>query len=321
MMRKEYSDKELEFIQGQEFESICQLDGLLPPPFRNDRRSYTKGTFLRLCHPIVLYHETIWTLAAPIFEQLESLTISLSDVHRYHEVIHRLGRLELIKLLLDTILGYLTYGAQAEKSKRLLKEERMRLMVLFVEHHARLFKGRLKTVSTSDSGLWTMGFQTCPKETVLEINRTLPPPQWPESLSLENWLHVFAHPLSTDLCHVHQIRYLDLTVDCQQILQRCRSLKELSVQSLGRGNFDWAVQEKKDIERPGQVSVNSQGSGGKELLQDSSRPAHLTHSLVPLSRVSLQECTFPCLDLDAVVFVFSQTLQSLSIGSLRRADQ
>ncbi|KAG0210523.1 hypothetical protein BGX33_004840 [Mortierella sp. NVP41] len=211
-------------------------------------------------------HEASWSIAAPIFEQLESLTIALSDIHRYHEAIKRLERLEHVRFLLDIVFGdSAIYRSPVIESTKLLHDQAVRSMLDFVKDHARLFQGRLKNVVTSDCGFGRWGSRLCLGQILQEIYWVLPPIHPPTSLDQHNWPRVSVHPLSTDLSRVRLICYLGDAMINQQVLPRCRSLKELRVQSLGQGNFDWAVQEKNEVERLGQGLVDSHGLGWIDL--------------------------------------------------------
>ncbi|KAG0250736.1 hypothetical protein BGZ95_007109, partial [Linnemannia exigua] len=73
----------------------------LPSAFVNS--FYSKNDLLWRCHGAVVLRELNWAFANPVLEQLETLSIPLSDIHRYHQVVDRLPRLELIYFLLDEV--------------------------------------------------------------------------------------------------------------------------------------------------------------------------------------------------------------------------
>ncbi|KAG0210524.1 hypothetical protein BGX33_004841 [Mortierella sp. NVP41] len=151
IMRKlsDLTEKELAFIEGEEFVRMCPVGRMHPACLRY----FVNETYVLQCfYKIILYRETIWTLAAPVLDQLESLTIPLSDTHRYHGVIDSLGRLGPIQFILDELFdnGIELNEGQVDEPTQLRKAEAMRAMVQFVEDHARRFQGRLKTVDCPD---------------------------------------------------------------------------------------------------------------------------------------------------------------------------
>ncbi|KAF9129048.1 hypothetical protein BGW39_004525 [Mortierella sp. 14UC] len=73
----------------------------LPSSYINkDRR---KESLLWSSYQVVVFRETIWALAIPVLEQLETLSILLSDIRRYFKVIDRLSKLEQIDFVMDEV--------------------------------------------------------------------------------------------------------------------------------------------------------------------------------------------------------------------------
>ncbi|KAF9181399.1 hypothetical protein BGZ50_005527 [Haplosporangium sp. Z 11] len=94
----------------------------------------------------ILYYEVCWSIASPILEQLESLTIPLVDVWRYLDSVRRLGQLECVRFNLDKTFS-------RNFNNRIVRERAdgaIQAMVLFVKEHRRLFKDRLKIVHVND---------------------------------------------------------------------------------------------------------------------------------------------------------------------------
>ncbi|KAK3830892.1 MAG: hypothetical protein JOS17DRAFT_152295 [Linnemannia elongata] len=273
----------------------------------------SQSSLLPKYYPNVLHREATWTLAAPILDQLVSLTILLSDLDRYHQLVDRLGRLEHIVVYLDLVFAcYCCMRSSFEFWRNLRKEDTMRQLVQFVKDHIKLYPGRLKTVSTYNSPFWNgAGPQSCPKEIQQEIFRMLPSSYMPEYISTYNWEKISTFLMTTDLSRVQTIRLLQPyswfgpAVDHQNILQRCRALTQLDVHCLVRNCFDWAVQEKKDFDS------RHIGTGG------SSSPRG---RLVALSKVTIQQLSMPLQDLDALAFAFSKTLEHLDIKSFSGLD-
>ncbi|KAH7038617.1 hypothetical protein BKA57DRAFT_473713 [Linnemannia elongata] len=268
-------------------------------------------------YPNVLYREATWTLAAPILDQLESLTILLSDLDRYRQVVDRLGRLEHLVVYLDLVfVCYCCMRSPNEPRRKLRQEATMRQLVQFAKDHITIYPGRLKTVTTYNSPFWYgAGAQSCPKEIEQEIFRMLPSSYKPEYISTCNWDKISTFLMTTDLSRVKTINWVfhlpwpqswfGPRVDHQNILQRCRALTKLEVYTLVWGCFDWAVQEKKDFDSR-QVDTGASSS-------PSSR-------LVALSKVTIQTFRLPLHDLDALAFAFSRTLEHLDIQSFSGPD-
>ncbi|KAF9545506.1 hypothetical protein EC957_010922 [Mortierella hygrophila] len=326
-----YYREALAYMKGTEFTQLCRDHSLLPCYEEN----LGTGLDILRCHfQAIVWRQACWTLAGPILEQLQSLTIPVFDLDRYSAAISRLGNLEHLEFALDDIVDYSeeayfggdwVMSPRFESEIRERKERQLRTMVQFVRGHAQLFPGRLKTVICSDAEMWPDMHQTCPVETKLEMLRILPPPKSPTFLSKANFLHVSAHLQSTDLSQVQEITdmesppclWYDVHRDGRDFLQRCRALKSIHMDTLGPGSFAWAVQEKQDMESLGSNCHNTnsgvQGGVGPPSLQES-RPAYLEHGLVPLEEFNILESDDPLSDEDDnVVFAFSQTLKKLTI--------
>ncbi|KAG9069604.1 hypothetical protein KI688_010508 [Linnemannia hyalina] len=295
------------YIHGQTF-----LDMYL-----KDRKDATcvktsQSSLLLQYYPNVLHREATWTLAAPILDQLESLTILLSDLDRYCQVVDRLGRLEHLVVYLDVAFTcYCCMRSPNEQRRKLREEATMRQLVQLVKDHISIFPGRLKTVATYNSPFWdSAGPQSCPKEIKQKIFQMLPSSYRPDYISTFNWDKISTFLMTTDLSGVKTIHWVfgllppyswfGPAVDHQNILQRCRALTQLEVYCLVRNCFDWAVQEKKDFDSR---HLDTSGSSSP-----SSR-------LVALSKVTIQQFNLPLHDLDALAFAFSRTLEHLDILS------
>ncbi|KAG0204796.1 hypothetical protein BGX33_008278 [Mortierella sp. NVP41] len=152
------------------------------------------------------------------------------------------------------------------------------------------------------------------------ILRLLPPLSKATALTDDNWRHFVVHHLMTDLQHVESVnikhntsdRWLDTVRKHPSFLQRCRTLKQLSMASLGPGSFNWAVQEKLDMEgtRNYHNTIGDFDNGHASATQT----AFQQHSLIPLADVNIREGNTPIKDeVDDIAFAFSQTLQSLAV--------
>ncbi|KAF9151433.1 hypothetical protein BG015_006694 [Linnemannia schmuckeri] len=293
------------YMQGAEFAQICRSACHLPAYIQKIR---PKDVLLHMHYEAHLYREACWALAGPILEQLQSLTLPVSDLGRYSRAVQRLRNLERLHFSLDKVVDYdwdlfsdVTLDDRNETKAR--RDDLYQAVVQFVEDHTRYFPGRLKTVTFSDSGLWPPEEQSCPEETERVITQLLPPLHNPTSLNQDNLPHFAAHLDSTDLSHVREIVELQgpgswyrTLRNNRQFLQRCRSLQSLFMEPLGPGAFTWAVQEKREFE-------NGQG-------------AHLEDGLVPLKNVYLKESEDEQLtdELNDIAVAFSQTLRNIIVA-------
>ncbi|KAG0269535.1 hypothetical protein BGZ95_002048 [Linnemannia exigua] len=334
--RRDYTTAELDYIHGQEF-----LDMYL-----TDRKDATSCRFTRVedhlisYYPNVVYREAIWSLAEPIFEQLERLTFLLSDLRRYHDNVGRLKNLENLDVRFDLVLSCncRTCTPEAEL-RRQRREETLGQLVQFVKDHMKLFPGLLKTVNLPNKvDYWEGYYQTYPGTVRDEIYRILPAVYKPDIINQSEWPKVLVHLSAIDLGHVSKIAWLPPGIDLQLFLQRCRGLREISVQTLARGCFDWAVSEKNEMEIFGQ----GQGQGLGRLAARSNsapvitqaqhqdilseiplpppQPAWSKHGLVKLQNVLLQNCKMPSQDLETITTAFNHSLRTIYIQDLQPAD-
>ncbi|KAG0319265.1 hypothetical protein BGZ97_002499, partial [Linnemannia gamsii] len=290
-------------------------------------------------HYLSLLRETTWALANPILDQLESLTVSLSDICRYQRVVDRLGRLESICFLQDEIYQC---GDTIDEGPRVRREKAMRAMVEFVEAHARKFPGGLKDVNL-ETIMSSLGFHVYyPDEIRLQVYRALSPPTKLTILDRNNYLPILAHPQTVDLGHVEQIvqtpngfSWLEKAIHAEpRFLQRCRRLKTIRMYSLGKGIFDWAVMERRSIDETGFIAMegtnassgnnnnsnnnsdlnNRHGQGGLSWKAEGSREQQQERRcLVPLESITLYRTTYDR-EIDDIAFAFSRTLRNLTVG-------
>ncbi|KAG0075097.1 hypothetical protein BGZ90_010202 [Linnemannia elongata] len=264
---KSLSIEETAYIEEHqdEVELQCQLDGVTVAPDLFDI-SLHKKWLLYYLHGVSLLRETIWALAVPILDQLESLTIPLSDIRRYCAVVERLGRLERICILQDEIYQN---GDTIDEGSRSRRDESMQAMVMFVKAHAQCHPGHLKDVHC-ETNTWPFGYLYFPDEIRLQVYRALPPPTKRKTIDTYNYLPVLAHPQTVDLGHVEQIYqarsgfpWLEKAVrEEPRFLQRCRRLKSIHMNSLGRGSFDWAVSERRSVDDNGFVTIEDTDNSG-----------------------------------------------------------
>ncbi|KAK5821494.1 hypothetical protein F5H01DRAFT_403330 [Linnemannia elongata] len=329
--RKEHKDD----LQRQ-----CQLDDVVVPPYiyvGNWGDNRKDQTFYHL-HRVILLREATWALASLILDQLESLTLPLSDIGRYRAVIERFGRLERLCFFQDEI--YVSGGRYNYTPSSMRGDAAMQAMVQFVKEHVRLFPGRLKIV-TSHTFTWaTYICHYFPEGIQLQIYQALPPPSGQALLNKDNYLPTLAHVRTVDLGLVQDIvdwtsnGWLKKVVLAEpRFLQRCRRLRSISLSSLGEGSFDWAVKERRSLDGFDFVTVegtvdagdsddhnDDEGLGlvGLSLKNGGSslefHPRQQNRGrLVPLESMYLTESSFDR-EIDDIAFAFSSTLRSLTVG-------
>lgn len=303
---------------------VGAMDPLQPvsqEDWRSEQMYFLSAEFsqLRRTHQlprqVLLYREVTWLFANLVLEQLQSLTIPLSDIKRYTNIVCRMESLEQIRYLLDEVWTHPAIrnsdGAEETDGR---KEEVLSLAVQLVRDHVRLFPRRLRMVSSCNRDKRTgLSRQTIPKDVQLEIFRMLPPVQRMKSLTVDNWMQIAAHPEATDLRFLETLRntipaqqWFGSSYDYRKLLQRCRALKNLAIPPVGQGSFAWAVQEKRDQESK---TITNKGQRMVTWEEDP-----LSHGLVPLENFTIEEQLKPLTDeVDDVAFAFSQTLATITV--------
>ncbi|KAF9092520.1 hypothetical protein BGX29_010420, partial [Mortierella sp. GBA35] len=94
------------YIQGQDFQNTYCANRLLSLYANQLDPFSTSSTLLSLQLRTALVKEVNWALASPILDQLQSLTIPVSDIKRYLDVVDRLKDLEHVHFCLDEMLDY-----------------------------------------------------------------------------------------------------------------------------------------------------------------------------------------------------------------------
>ncbi|KAG0282124.1 hypothetical protein BGZ96_000805 [Linnemannia gamsii] len=306
-------------MRGPEFAHIYRACGLL---------KHFNRRFDYICEPIqtyfraVLYREVSWSLTSSTLEQLRSVSISVSDLDRFSCNMSRLSTVEHVQFIVDEVVDhnwdhYNGVSQEIKIQSEARQAEILPAMVQFVRVHTQRFPGRLRTVSCSNGGLWYSLDQKWPEETKSEILRLLPPLTRPTILNSNNVEHITFHLDVTDLSCVRHIRcYRSFSLeawftafrDNRNLLQRCRALKSLEMDTLGPGTFKWAVQEKRSLESRQDISYLDRGRLAYRYLE---------RGLVPLETVHLKEGAGEPLsdELDDITFAFSQTLKNLKFSS------
>lgn len=296
--------------------TLERLD-IMPPAFSKTFRIQGKEYLLWCCHQDVVFKELVWTLATPILEQLESLSIPLSDIARYRLAIDRLPRLEHVRFVLDVVYD----DTPSEgPTNHMSQNDAMQAVVQFVEEHTRVFRGRLKSVQGAHSETGIYLGNTITDDAHRQMYRLLPPIQQPQTISKNNWDQLMVHPWATDLAHVVRIcgltreQWQHAAREGLQILPRCRSLKRLEGSGVGKGDFAWAAKERRRQANFKSGSLGSSNDSQGSLDDDDDATSAIRQvTLPPLEQVSLYGYNPSTDELDDIAFAFSQTLKYLDI--------
>ena len=187
-------------------------------------------------------------LCIPVLEQVQSMAIPLSDIHRYIGLIPRFKGLKHIAFKVEN--G--RYQDQQPES-----------IIKFVQRHTRLFKNQLQTVTSPDDPNWpAIVLSTHPRDIYLDMLQLLPTVSRPTIIDETNWMPFLAN---IDIISLEQVESISAPQDAsdwyddikprRRFLQRCRSLKHLQMVSLGHDMFKWAVREKRRKEKGDRKSV------------------------------------------------------------------
>ncbi|KAK3831984.1 MAG: hypothetical protein J3R72DRAFT_238217 [Linnemannia gamsii] len=306
-----------------------------------DRHAIPHHKLLWCCHQAVVIRELIWALACPILEQLESLSLPVSDLERWLDpgVGGRLGRLKRVTFLMDAfnddannnsnnnapLVDTDTGTEAATTSKPVREQDAMQAILQFVKQHKLFFPGRLKTASSYNGEFWPYTRHEITPETQHQLLVLLPPLPQPTSITHQNWDRIMEHFSETDLSHVRKIGNMsqehwartlrdgDGRERVLEMLPRCRALRSLSMVALGRRGFYWAVREKRrwlenhHLGSAGSVVSHSSGGGNNNNSGG--------NDLVPLEHVEIFQYRVSSDEVDDIAFAFSQTLQSLLVDA------
>ncbi|KAG0271193.1 hypothetical protein BGZ95_001045, partial [Linnemannia exigua] len=315
-----FHDSILGYIASKDFDDFYQAQ---PLSTIYGKPGLNESSVLYCYYTYILQHEVMWSLALPILEQLQSFTIQHTySLKHFMRMIDRFRSLEEVRFLFMDFLEYIfldpDWDTMTSRGEAAAWE-----MVGFVREHARLFRGCLKTVHCfSASHRWNdYGFVEDVKQ---EIYRILPPLSTPTHLGKGNWAQIMAHPDSTDLGHVWMVDgegmpmmwYDVVCSDGQPILQRCRAMRVLKLEFFlgSKGPFQWAVQEKRDLEE-----LAATGRSHQSRHETTFQSAHMAQGLLQLEDITITAFDHDLTGaIDDVVFAFSRTLKRLVIDRSER---
>ncbi|KAG0283295.1 hypothetical protein BGZ96_012342 [Linnemannia gamsii] len=322
---KDMSLEQRTYIRTEEFGKRYQSN-LFTSKYINGSYLTTKGKVLQHFYHVVLHQEAVWCLASPILEQLHSFTVPyMFTIKQYLQVVGRFKSLGTISFTMTDKFEESYYRSEPpEKGSHNYKVDQD--MIRFVQEHAQLCEGRLKSVNCLEYSEWGLVNKEYGDRIQLDIFRILPPLSKPTYLNKDNFIQFSAHPQSIDLKHVREFNsqglpkwWEDIISNDQPLLQRCRTLKRLLVDNIHAGTFRWAAQEKRDFDQTGKSTAvdNRHGHRGALMLEGTSPPLHETQSLVPLERIEIRQLADPRIDdINDILFAFQHSLKSLSITAL-----
>ncbi|KAK3821486.1 MAG: hypothetical protein J3Q66DRAFT_398518 [Benniella sp.] len=290
-----------------------------------------------------IHRQLLWILCQDHMDTIEELTIPRFDIERYIDHVDQFTSLSkvIFSYSHDMYLrGYrwVTHGEEDGRSGREVAIEKRDEnhkryntdMLQFVQQHTLIQKNVLQYVEVE---------RDIDLDLFFKIQALLPPLHNPRSIDNSNWINFAGRLKDTNLNHVESITLDKYTEEHrrqgwghkhwiaygiysnQRFLPRCRVLKKLKMYTLGPDMFQWAVQEKKQMDEARQrkritsqhVSTRQHGYHDNGLVP-----------LVPLRSVTIRAMRRsqpPAQELDDIAFAFSGTLENLFMRSVWRKSR
>ncbi|KAG0042618.1 hypothetical protein BGZ83_000249 [Gryganskiella cystojenkinii] len=209
-----------------------------------------------------------WALCSPVLEEVQNLTIPLSDMDRYLNSVDKFQSLVSVNVRIDeddtvnrmmrlrNIPGYETELAECTDRKR----EQFKALLTFVERHLTLFPNQLQEAGClcdDDNNRDALTFPRtpeCPQDIQEKLMALLSLSLKPRSIDQTTWNQVTTNIKETDLGAVRRVfmarnaltrrAMRTLIEQDSSFLRRCRTLEILSMVTQGPGSFRWSVEEK-----------------------------------------------------------------------------
>ncbi|KAK3821610.1 MAG: hypothetical protein J3Q66DRAFT_333763 [Benniella sp.] len=271
-----------------------------------------------------------WVLCEDYLESITTVSIPLTDIERYIEHMDQLKSLSKVlfkveKKVYTSEFYYMDISQEKrEQLRKELESERDRLfevMIQFIQQHTSIHKNVLQYVEVPDHYVLPKTNQYSNEDVQFKVLSLLPPLHNPRSINKDNWSRLLARLSDTNLDNVESIKLsrfgwtiseektLHILNSQPPFLPRCRSLKQLEIETMGPDMFHWAVLEKKQKEaKHRQESIMSQHLSSWQ---------HVHHNnLVPLQSVKLIHKTplEPIQELNDIAFAFSDTLEECIVN-------
>ncbi|KAG0222667.1 hypothetical protein BGW42_006403 [Actinomortierella wolfii] len=233
--------------------------------------------------------ELVWGLTQPHLEQVQSLLLPLADVDRYLEptVLARLRSLATVILYINERPHYLL-------------QRRYEQFIHFIRRHTSAFPHVLRDIRWHRTPGREM-FSDPPPEYIDAWSKLLPPLDCPRRIDSSNWNLMLNKWEKVDFSHCQEIIAPESPWPQAKILSKCRALQRLT-SSFNSGNvFQWALEEKMELEES-----SADGDSGS---QDD---VGVVKQLVPLHMLNAR-CTQAAVDpvMHAILDAFHDTLVSV----------
>ncbi|KAG0046511.1 hypothetical protein BGZ83_008328 [Gryganskiella cystojenkinii] len=308
------------------------------------------GHFRQAALATSIRRDLTWVFCSPVMENVEVLTIPLSDIDRYLACVSEFRSLINVSFLMDEFLapsivldmrtnmfhgnnGAGIFGQSAmggppvdqglEVAKRAMitkLNQQFKTMFEFLIQHLVHFPKQLQRADCPPNLTWPQSVTRCPKEILEELQSLLPVANRVSIIDYTNLIQVTSHIQETNLESVEEIKLQrsephgaahKLMI---KNLNRCRGLKRLSAQYPGPGAFKWAVEDRLAWDRH-HASVAATAAAIRtrseiKSVHSSVPPVLPPLPLVPLETICIHTPTKQ--DLDDIVFAFGATLKDLS---------
>ncbi|KAF9352524.1 hypothetical protein BGX34_012114, partial [Mortierella sp. NVP85] len=320
----------MEYATTHQLFDYYVAEGVLSDNIHDDCKSKALENALRMD----IHRQLIWMLCQDHMDTIEGLAIPLFDIERYIDHVSQFTSLSNVIFSDGNDTSLWIYSKDTHGKwcvwdhtlKQKVETERHNRystgMLKFVQQHTLIHKNVLRYVEA---------YKYTTPELFFEIQALLPPLHNPQWIDGSNWTNFVGRMKDTNLSHVESITlhtehevypyYIGWGENQekayeifrnQPFLPRCRVLKKLKMDTLGPDMFQWAVQEKKQMDEAcyrkrivrQQVSTQQHGYHNNDLVP-----------LVPLRSVTIgpKERLPPVQELDDIAFAFSDTLEELSM--------
>jgi hypothetical protein len=294
-------------------------EGVLSNDINDDSKDKALEDALRMD----IHRQLIWMLCQDHMETIEELAIPLFNIERYIKHADQFTSLSKVTFAFQNDIypwGYkwVTHEEEdGDPAQKVVNEKDSRYnagMLQFVQQHTSIHKNVLRHVEAN----------TAP-DLFFEIQALLPPLHNPQSIDISNWIKFVGRMKDTNLNHVESIT-LHMKSEAyhegwgweqekayeifrnQPFLPRCRALKKLKMDTLGSDMFQWAVQEKKQMDESHQRErISSQHLSTRQ---------QGYHALVPLRSVIIGTKEWgqpPVQEVNDIAFAFSDTLEEINM--------
>ncbi|KAG0042619.1 hypothetical protein BGZ83_000250, partial [Gryganskiella cystojenkinii] len=283
-----------------------------------------------------------WVFCSPVMENVEVLTIPLSDIDRYLACVSKFKCLINVSFLMDEFFDSRILEDQStsmfnfndfvdgppvdEEIKQVMiakRNQQFKTMLEFVKQHVVHFPKQLQHVECPMNSTWLVrpvAFNRCSQEILDQLKSLLPVASRVSMVDYTNIIQVANHIQETNLDFVERIElgsFESSNAAVQLVmasLKRCRGFKRFSTRYPGPEAFKWAVQERLAWDRyhaavATRAAAIRTGSETESVLS-SVTPVPPPLPLVPLETVFVETPTKR--ELDDIVFAFGGTLKELS---------